>query len=129
MAKVYNGGITVTVGNYTIDVIKSYAIQTTVEAETFTNWDNSTASIFRGYRYSVNVSTGWMTEEEMKALRGQLAKYRVVISDSDGNFDDDTYFTVSSISNPLQKADLYGKYYQISFAATSVQLYGGSGNL
>lgn len=131
MVKRYNGGVKITINNTVdIDRITAYSISKAAETENFQKYDGSTFSRLKGYRSNISVSTGWMTEEEMKQITAVLSRHRITITDTDKNFGEDgADFYVTSISKPLVKADIYGKFYSVSFAATAVELTDSSGYL
>ena len=125
MSDKYNGGITIKIGSYPLKKISSYSPSWEQVADSFTTHDYRNISKFKGMRYSLSVTTGYLTPEELAELQKALFAHSFTIETPE--------FTgaviLKSCSAPLQHANIYGIYYKVSFAVSAVSLTGGSGSL
>lgn len=125
MSDRYNGGISVKIGSYQLKKIAAYVPSWEIVKDTFTAYDYRTVSVYRGRRFKLSVTTGYLTPDELHALQTALFAHSFTIVTPD--------FTgavlLDSCSQPLEHANIYGKYYTVSFAVSAVALTGGSGSL
>lgn len=122
----YNRGIQVSVG--TIDLVtERYEPQWQTVTESFEKYDYSTVSIFKGNKFSANVTTGLLTKAQMVALRDALLVNSFTFKCPE--FTSGITVQTNSISYPTA-ADNYGtEWYQMSFNVAAVSLTGNSGSL
>ena len=121
----YNGGITLKIGNYSLKRISSYSPSWEQVTEQFTAYDYSTVSIYKGSRFKLNVTSGYLTPDELSQLRSALLTHNFVLTCPDFS----GAVILESCSAPLEHANIYGKFYTVSFAVSAVNLTGGSGSL
>lgn len=125
MSDRYNGGISVKIGSYSLKKISAYSPTWEIITDTFTAYDYKNVSVYKGRRFKLNVTTGYLTPDELHALQTALFAHSFTIVTPD--------FTgavlLDSCSQPLAHANIYGKYYTVSFAVSAVAVTGGSGSL
>lgn len=125
MSDVYNGGITLKIGDYTLRKVSKYTHSYEIIKEKFQNWDLTVNEKVKGSRFKASITTGALTPEELSALRTQLLKNTF-------DFVSDEYsgaVTVDGISAPLEVANTHAKYYKVSFNVSAVAVTSGSGGL
>lgn len=125
MSEAYNGGISLKIGSYILKKVSTYSPSWEQVTEQFTAYDYSTVSIYKGSRFRLNVTSGYLTPDELCQLRSALLTHNFVLEcpDFSGNV------ILENCSAPLEHANIYGKFYTVSFAVSAVSLTGGSGSL
>lgn len=126
MREIYNGGITLGIGSYTLRCISEYKPKWSHEIErTFENWDFSMVEKAKGRRFSADITTGYMSKEEtdklIKVLIGRTftftsPEYTGIVS-------------VTSVPKTYKVANTSGKVFTCSFSVAAVSLDGTSGSL
>lgn len=126
MREKYNGGITLGIGDYTLRCISAYAPKWTHEIEkNFENWDFSIEETSKGCRFSADITTGNLGEEDI----GKLIK--VLISRT-FLFTSEEYTGVVSVlkvPKTYKVANVSGKVFTCSFSIAAVSLGGTGGGL
>lgn len=126
MAEIYNGGISLGIGDYTLKVISSYEPKWVFETEgEFENWDFSTVEIVKGKRFSASVSTGVLPEAEANKLLTVLKKRTFTFKSPEF----EGTVRVSDIPKKYNSANVYGVFCSVSFTVAAVSLEGTSGSL
>lgn len=140
MSKTYNGGIKlelVSTTSATIDTIQNYDVSYQTESESFQQYDYSTYTIYKGDRYTANITTGVMSLSDMTALRNFLLtkkeftmycpEYPKIINGQ--TVTGGISVRLTSLSQPLEVAN-YGRiYYRLSFSVAAVGLINNGGGL
>lgn len=125
MSDRYNGGISVKIGSYSLKKISVYSPSWEIVKDTFLSYDYRTVSQYRGRRFKLSITTGYLTPEELAELQSALFTHTFTITTPD--------FTgavlLDDCSQPLEHSNSYGKYYKVTFAVSAVALTGGSGSL
>lgn len=126
MRNIYNGGITLGIGNYTLKCISAYVPNWSHEIETnFENWNFSTVEQSKGRRFSADITTGILSDEE-------ITKLLKVLFGRTFTFTSPEYTgTVSVTKAPktYNSANTAGIYCTCSFSVAAVSLDGTSGSL
>ena len=126
MRKIYNGGITLGIGDYTLRCISEYKPKWSHEIErTFENWDFSMVEEAKGRRFSADITTGYLSEEEtdklIKVLIGRT--FTFTSPEYTGTV------SVTSVPKTYKVANTSGKVFTCSFSVAAVSLDGASGSL
>ena len=126
MRKIYNGGITLGIGDYTLRSISAYSPGWSHEIDTsFENWDFSTVEQSKGRRFSADITTGLMDDEEI----AQLIK---VLIGRTFNFTSPEYtgmVSVTKVPKTYKSANTAGIYCSCSFSVAAVSLESSGGSL
>lgn len=140
MSENYNGGIALELVKGTADVqiqtVQSYDVSYTTESESFQTWDHSTYTLYKGDRFTANITTGVMTLSDMSALRNFLLTKKeftmycpeypkVEGQTATGGIS----VRLVSISQPLEVANYGRTYYRLSFSVAAVGLINNGGGL
>ena len=126
MYEKYNGGITLGIGDYTLRCISAYAPKWTHEIEkSFENWDFSTEETSKGCRFSADITTGNLSEEET----GKLIKVLIGRTFTFSSPEYTGIVKVDSIPKTYRVANTSGKVFTCSFSVAAVSLDGASGSL
>lgn len=126
MSKAYNGGITITLGDYELETINGYDAEwEDIEAENFENWDFSNVTEYKGRRFSCTVSAAKLSAEDKAALLTALSPriIRMKCPDYEG------MVKISNVSAELTNAKIFGERYTVNFSAAAVALVPVSGGL
>lgn len=126
MREIYNGGITLGIGSYTLRCISEYKPKWSHEIlKTFENWDFSMVEEAKGRRFSADITTGYLSEEEtdklIKVLIGRT--FTFTSPEYTGNV------SVTSVPKTYKVANTSGKVFACSFSVAAVSLDGASGSL
>ena len=128
MSKRYNGGISLTIGSGTtalsIDTISAYNVDWQRETETVQKYDYSTYTVVKGDRFTARVETGYMSDTDMATLRNKLLGSSTFLFTCP-EYPSGVDVTLTSLSQPLQSANIYGKYYRVAFSVAAVGLVNG----
>lgn len=127
----YNGGISLAVGvtiretetRTEIRAVTSYQPSYEPVSESFEEHDCRTYSIYKGSRFSAQITTGIMDAAEMAALKSALLYHEFKLYCPEYPSGIDVYLT--SLSQPLEVANYGRKVYRISFAVAAVALVNG----
>ena len=116
-----NGGYSVTIGDYTLMLIGGYDAVWTNEYDTenqFTDYKGDPVKPLKGRRFSLDISTGWLSAEDKNALLEELKKETIAVScpDFTGNCYTDT------IPAKLEQANFLGTRYSSSIKLTACEL-------
>ena len=79
MSDRYNGGISVKIGNYSLKKISAYSPSWEIITDTFTAYDYKNVSVYKGRRFKLNVTTGYLTPDELHALQTALLDRKSVV--------------------------------------------------
>lgn len=126
MAKVYNGGISIKIGNTVFETINGYSPSWTEEtAEEFENYDFTTVTAYKGVRFSASFKFEKLSEDDKNTLLSVISPRTVTIECPD--------FTgtvnISGVLANLDHANYYGIYYTVSFNAAAAALTSLGGGL
>lgn len=128
MSEGYNGGITLDIGNYKLKYISSYEPKWTHEYDSgasFESYKFEKISAYKGRRFSANITTSPIPNEEAEKLMNELYAHRFEFKSPE--------FTglveITSAGKPYKKSNRYGTYCTVSFSVAAVGLLGGSGSL
>lgn len=125
MTEVYNGGLSVKLGTYTLKIIGAYDV--TWEQVTdggFTNWDFTEIDGYQGMRFVVSISTKIPAAEKDKLMSALFKReFTIDCPDYKGNV------KVTSLTQPVAHSNIFGTYYTVGFTAAATALTGGSGGL
>ena len=126
MRETYNGGITLGIGSYTLRCISEYKPKWTHEIDkSFENWDFTMVEEPKGRRFSADITTGYLNEEEMNKLIKILIGRTFTFSSTEFTG------TVSVVNVPktYKVANTSGKIFTCSFSVAAVGLEGSGGSL
>lgn len=119
--EVLNGGYTVTIGDYTLRLIGGYEARWTNEYDTenqFTDYKGDTVRILKGRRFSLDISTGRLSAEDMAALTEALKSETIALSCPD--FTGNCY--TDDIPAKLEQANFLGVRYSSGIKLTACEL-------
>lgn len=119
--EVLNGGYSVDVGDYTLRLIGGYKVNWTNEYDTenqFTDYKGDTQRILRGRRFSLEISTGRLSAEDMKALISALKSKTISVSCPD--FTGECYS--DAVPAKLEQANFLGVRYSSTITLTACEL-------
>lgn len=128
MSDIYNGGISLKIGDFTLKHVGSYEPKWTHEFDSgnsFENYNFEKITVYKGRRFSANVTTTPIPKAEADALMQVLYSHRF-------NFECPEFtglVEIESGTKPYVSANRYGTYCTVSFSAAAVSLSGGSGSL
>lgn len=126
MSEIYNGGITLGIGSYTLKRIASYTPTWSHEIETsFENWDFSTVETSKGRRFSADITTGNLTETEMSELLTVLMGRTFTFTSSEYT----GTVKVTDAPKTYSVANISGRYSTCSFTVAATELSGTGGSL
>jgi hypothetical protein len=126
MREIYNGGITLGIGGYTLRSITSYVPKWSHEIDkSFENWDFSMVETAKGRRFSADITTGSLKKEEIdkliKVLVGRV--FTFTSPEYTGTV------SVTSVPKTYRSANIAGVYCTCSFSVAAVSLDGTGGSL
>ena len=126
MYEKYNGGISLGIGSYTLRCISEYKPKWTQEIDkSFENWDFIIDETSKGRRFSADITTGNLSEEEVNKLIN-------VLVDRVFTFSSPEYtgtVSVTSVPKTYKVANTSGKVFTCSFSVAAVGLEGSGGSL
>ena len=126
MREKYNGGITLGIGSYTLRCISEYKPKWSHEIlKTFENWDFSMVEEAKGRRFSADITTGLMDDEE-------IAKLINVLIGRTFKFTSPEYtgmVSVTKVPKTYKSANTAGIYCSCSFSVAAVSLESSGGSL
>ena len=126
MREKYNGGITHGIGSYTLRCISEYKPKWSHEIErTFENWDFSMVEEAKGRRFSADITTGYLSEEETDKLIKVLIGRTFMFTSPEYT----GTVSVTSVPKTYKVANTSGKVFTCSFSVAAVSLDGASGSL
>ena len=126
MREKYNGGITLGIGSYTLRCISEYKPKWSHEIErTFENWDFSMVEEAKGRRFSADITTGYLSEEETDKLIKVLIGRTFMFTSPEYT----GTVSVTSVPKTYKVANTSGKVFTCSFSVAAVSLDGASGSL
>ena len=115
---------------YDLRKIKSYNTSWVSEYDTSNAFDNydftKVSENYLGQRFSANITTSFLTEDEVTNFLRVLG-YRVVTLNDNVEFNG--LVQIDNVSRELVEVTPKEKYYRLSFTAVAVALNGGSGGL
>lgn len=119
--EVLNGGYSVTIGDYTLRLISGYRANWTNEYDTenqFTDYKGDTVRILIGRRFSLEISTGRLSADDMNALISALKSETIAVScpDFTGNCYSD------AVPAKLEQANFLGVRYSSNIKLTACEL-------
>lgn len=122
---IYNGGITLGIGNYTLKKISSYSHGYEDVSNKFTGYNYTTVSQFIGRRFKASIRTGHLTEDELNELKTALFAhtFNFVSNEFSG------MVMLDGFDVSLTNSNIYAKLYTVSFSVSAVAVTGGSGGL
>ncbi len=120
MAEIQNGGYSVKIGGYTLNLLGSYSPSWTNEYDenSFTDWQGSFQKILKGRRFSLKISVSRLPVEDFRALSAELAKQDIDVECPD--FTGICY--CDDIPGELKQANFLAVRYGISFTLTAKEL-------
>lgn len=126
MREIYNGGITLGIGDYTLKRISAYNPNWSHEIDTsFENWDFSMVEQSKGRRFSADITTGYLSDEEMNKLLKVLIGRTFTFTSPEYT----GTVSVSKVPKTYKSANTAGIYCTCSFSVAAVSLEGSGGSL
>ena len=126
MYEKYNGGITLGIGDYTLRCISAYAPKWTHEIDkSFENWDFSMEETSKGCRFSADITTGNLGEEDIDKLIKVLIGRAFPFASAEYT----GMVRVAKVPKTYKVANTSGKVFACSFSVAAVSLDGTSGSL
>lgn len=122
--EIRNGGISVTLGTYTLRRIKSFESSFEPEYDSqnsFTNFDGTVHDAFIGSRYNVNIKAGPFEVSEVSGLMNALKSHTFTMESTDFS----GKVRVTKCSQPYHSANFMGKYVFVDFSLAAVGLLDG----
>ncbi|MGN0598646.1 MAG: hypothetical protein ACI4JK_02025 [Oscillospiraceae bacterium] len=119
--EVLNGGYTVAIGDYTLNLIGGYDATWTNEYDTenqFTDFNGNPVRILKGRRFRLEISTGRLTAEDKNALVEELKNKTIAVSCPD--FTGNCY--TDAITAKLAQANFLGTRYSSNITLTACEL-------
>lgn len=122
MSDIYNGGITLNIGDYTLKKISSYDFSFELITDSFETYDYNLVTVPKGQRFKASVSTQLYPAEALKLKNALFAReFHFVSPDFSG------MVQLTAFNETLTGANFTGRTYNISFAVSAVAVTGGSG--
>lgn len=119
MATILNGGYSVKIGEYTLNLLGEYSPSWTNEYEdSFTDWQGSSQKILKGSRFSLKISVGRLPTSDFYELVKELKKRDISVECPD--FSGICY--CDDIPAELKQANFLAVRYGISFTLTAKEL-------
>jgi len=121
MAKIINGGYSVKIGDYTLELLGGYSPTWTNEYDennSFADYLGNKQRILKGRRFSLKISVGRLDSVDYNALVTALKSETIALVCPD--FSGDCY--CESIPAELKQANFNGVRYAISFTLTAKNL-------
>lgn len=119
--EVLNGGYSVTIGDYTLRLIGGYKVNWTNEYDTenqFTDYKGDTVRILRGRRFSLDISTGRLSADDMNALISAMKNETIAVNCPD--FTGDCYS--DAVPAKLEQANFLGVRYSSNITLIACEL-------
>lgn len=126
MGQVYNGGLSITIGTYKLDIIGAYNVtwEDVDDGSGFVNWDYTQVDGYVGRRFVLSVTADVSPEDKDDLMAALYSRHTTLICpDYEGNV------IISGVSQPVKRANIFGTCYSVSFTATATAISGGSGGL
>ena len=98
MSDRYNGGISVKIGSYQLKKIAAYVPSWEIVKDTFTAYDYRTVSVYRGRRFKLSVTTGYLTPEELSDLQTALFAHSFTVTTPDFTTEKKTAFKIVTLA-------------------------------
>lgn len=120
MSEIQNGGYSVKIGGYTLNLLGSYSPSWTNEYDenSFKDWQGNFQKILKGRRFSLKISVNRMPVEDFRALSAELKKQDIAVECPD--FTGICY--CDDIPGELKQANFLAVRYGISFTLTAKEL-------
>lgn len=127
MSESVNGGITVKIDDFEIKQLNRYDVSWEYEeAERFENWDFTTVTVPKGYRFNLSLTANNLTPEKKTALMKKLFARVFTLDCPDFN---GVVELTGSVGAPVKIANRFGTWYNVSFSVAAVSLDATGGSL
>ena len=116
--EIFNGGYEVTLGDYTLRHIGSYApVWTKVydSSNSFIDYQGNSVKTLKGNQFSISIKTGRLIKSDMDALITELNKAEITLSCPDY----EGVVTCEDVNTNLEQANTLGTRYSVSFKLTA----------
>ncbi len=121
MSEILNGGYSIKIGEYTLNLLGGYSPSWTKEYDEnngFTDWQGNPQKFLKGIRFSLKISVGRLPSEDLHALAAELQKKDVAVECPD--FSGICY--CDSVPAELKQANFLAVRYGVTFTLTAKNL-------
>lgn len=128
MSDLYNGGISLGIGDFCLKHIGSYEPKWTHEFDSgnsFENFDFETVSAYKGRRFSASITTTAIPKAEADELMKALYSHRFQFTSPEFS----GLVEIQGGSKPYVSSTRYGTFCTVSFSVAAVSLVGTGGFL
>lgn len=118
MAKIYNGGRSVSIGGVSVKILDGYSPQWTKEyKDSFTTWDGRIVKQLTGIRFSLQISSHNLTASEIDAIKTALDQEEIdlVCDEFSGKV------ICESFSPQMTHSNIYCEFFKFSATFTAVE--------
>ena len=118
MAKIYNGGRSVSIGGVSVKILDGYSPQWTKEyKDSFTTWDGRIVKQLTGIRFSLQISSHSLTAEEIEQIRAALEpeEINLICDEFSGKV------ICESFSPQMTHSNIYCEFFKFSATFTAVE--------